>query len=153
MRLKSTKILILNKEHSIEFQKYAIENGCSWFGDNTIKHTNQPIICIDEYLMLSYSDDLDLFEYFDFREITFGEDSNININGHWIPNITFVPKNGEHYITPDLTHIKCKNYVANTESTLTKFHYHHSLCYPNNELGEYAAALHQKALLFPKERK
>lgn len=150
MKLKNTKILLKSREHSEAFQKFAIERGCSWHNSKDIQHTDQPIICIDGYLMFSYSDDTDLFEYFDCQEITFeSSESNININGHWIPNITIAPRNNEYYIAPDLTHNKCKTFLANTESDLTKFHYRHNMCYPNDEFGELAAGLHQKALLFP----
>lgn len=159
MQLKGTKILLESREHSEAFQKYAIERGCTWHNSKDIKHTDEPIICIDGFLMFSFSDDIDLFEYLDYQEITFesGESgasgrSNININGHWIPNITIMPRNNEYYISPDLTHIKCKTFLANTGSALTKFHYHHNMCYPNDEFGEFAACLHQKALLFPKQR-
>lgn len=160
MKLKRTKILLKSREHSEAFQKYAIERGCSWYNSKDIKHTDQPIICIDGYLMFSYSDDTDLFEYFDYQEITFepsesGESgvSNININGYWIPNITIIPQNNEYYIAPDLTHNKRKTFLANTESDITKFHYRHNMCYPNSYYGEFAAVLHHNAILYPRETK
>ena len=71
MKLKNTKILLQNREHSIAFQKYAIERGCSWYNSKDIKHVDQPVICIDEHLMFSYSDDADWFEELDHQEITF----------------------------------------------------------------------------------
>lgn len=150
MKLKNTKILLKSREHSIAFQKYAIERGCSWHNTNYIAHVDQPIICIDGYLVFSYDDDTDLFECFGHKEITFESgESNININGHWIPNITITPRNNEYYITFEIGRNKCKTFLANTESALTKFHYRHNMCYPNDEFGEFAASLHQKALLYP----
>lgn len=154
MQLKNTKILLKSREHSEAFQKYAIERGCSWNNSKDIKHVDQPIICIDGHLILAYSDDTDFFECFGHKEITFESgESNININGHWIPNITIIPQNNEYYIAPDLTHNKCKTFLANTESDITKFHYRHNMCYPNDEFGEFAAVLHHKAILYPKETK
>lgn len=62
--------MLQSREHSIAFQKYAIERGCSWYNSKDIKHVDQPIICIDGHLMFSYSDDVDWFESLNYQEIT-----------------------------------------------------------------------------------
>lgn len=69
------------------------------------------------------------------------------INSVEIPDITFIPENGEEFIVPALNADGCQNRVANLESRWFGYYLKKDLCYPNTEEGEAAAILHSKALL------
>lgn len=160
MKLKRTKILLKSREHSEAFQKYAIERGCSWYNSKDVKHTDQPIICIDGYLMFSYSDDIDLFEYFDYQEITFesGDPAKV-ITGYSVYECDIE--------TAGLSKFDIADWVSNKTNRKNGLKYDAIKMNdrfwlvenPNIEIseeeanGEFAAVLRHKAILYPKETK
>ena len=71
----------------------------------------------------------------------------IEVNGIEIPEISFIPENGQSHIVPAVNINFCQNRVANLESEQTAFFIKHGLCYPNTEEGERVAVAHSKALM------
>ena len=69
------------------------------------------------------------------------------VNGVEIPDISFIPENGQSHIVPAVNINFCQNRVANLESEQTAFFINHGLCYPSTEEGERAAVAHSKALM------
>ena len=69
------------------------------------------------------------------------------INSVEIPDITFIPENGEEFIVPALNADGCQNRIANLESRWFGYYLKNDLCYPNTEEGEAAAILHSNALM------
>lgn len=82
------------------------------------------------------------------REYRFKKVNKVKvINSVEIPDITFIPENGEEFIVPALNADGCQNRIANLESRWFGYYIKNSLCYPNTEEGEAAAILHSIALV------
>jgi hypothetical protein len=73
------------------------------------------------------------------------------IHGVEVPDISFEPKFGEFYYTPDIQSRILYNEYKHGNSHHTICEIERSLCYPYTEQGKQAAILHAKAMLGIKE--
>ena len=69
------------------------------------------------------------------------------INSVEIPDITFIPENGEEFIAPALNADGYRKHIADLESRWFGYYVKNNMCYPNTEEGEAAAILHSNALM------
>ena len=99
---------------------------------------------LDRWLQMSQSDVMFRTDY----EYRFKKVNKVKvINSVEIPDITFIPENGEKFIVPALNADGCLNCIANLESRWFGYYHKNNLCYPNTEEGEAAAILHSNALM------
>ena len=69
-KLTNIKIKIKDVSHSIRVQEYLFSQGVKWsdYEDCLVRHTLEPILCVDSRLKLSYYDNEDYFDDIRYRE-------------------------------------------------------------------------------------
>lgn len=108
------------------------------------RHFEYFSVVLNQWLQMGQHDSMFRTDY----EYRFKKVNKVKvINSVEIPDITFIPENGEEFIVPALNADGCQNRIANLESRWFSYYLKNDLCYPNTEEGEAAAILHSRALL------